>query len=329
MLRSTCAPGAACNDACGATMCSTQQSCRFGHDFTVCRMHCAHFGHPTPSYKPRNTAPLTSQHASAKHGAALPPTHASWLRSTCALTRSSATMSSELAYQPRNCPHPCHAQCTSRLAPLHLPSPHPSRSHPSSLPSSRLAPLPPMRLPSRSPLLSPSIFHPQPHPQPPSPPTPVSPPSSLPAPSSPSCLVVSLPSIFPSQPRPHSPPSSLPSPVPTHAPPVSLPSIFPPTTMISSVVHHGQNGKEKAAGHQTIAMTRTIPQEVREIEEQSDPASKSSVQRKKPGAAQSTAHIAPPHQKHQGRRGRESSQRSKTFCEEALWKVTSWRLEVV
>ena len=67
---------------CGSGM---QQSCHFGHDSTVWRMHCAHFGHARPSYKPRNTAPLASERASAKHGAELPPP---MLRSTCELTRS-------------------------------------------------------------------------------------------------------------------------------------------------------------------------------------------------------------------------------------------------
>ena len=38
----------------------------------LAHVYCAHFGHPTPSYQPRSTAPLTTQHTSAKHGPALP-----------------------------------------------------------------------------------------------------------------------------------------------------------------------------------------------------------------------------------------------------------------
>ena len=40
-----------------ASFCSTQQSCRFSHD-SVCRVHCALFGHPRPSYKPRSSTHL-------------------------------------------------------------------------------------------------------------------------------------------------------------------------------------------------------------------------------------------------------------------------------
>ena len=144
----------------------TQQSCRVGHDLTIWRVHCAHFGHPTPSYQPRNAAPLTSQQASAKHGAALPPP---MLRSTCApifppqprpmrhlLCQPPVLLPSIFPPQPR--PRPC----TSRLAPLHLPSPAPcaSRLAPLHLPSP--APSPPMHLPSRSPpssLPGPVLLH--------------------------------------------------------------------------------------------------------------------------------------------------------------------------
>ena len=70
-------PRAACTDACGATMCSTQPC--------LPRAFCT-FWTPKTIPQPRNTAPFTSPHASAKHGAALPPP---MLRSTFALPQSS------------------------------------------------------------------------------------------------------------------------------------------------------------------------------------------------------------------------------------------------
>ena len=68
--------GAACNDAGGATMCSTQQSCRFSHDLTVCRVHCALFGRPRPSYKPRSSTHLPTCFREA--WSSTTPTHASF-----------------------------------------------------------------------------------------------------------------------------------------------------------------------------------------------------------------------------------------------------------
>ena len=70
-------PRAACTDACGATMCSTQPC--------LLRAFCT-FWTPKTIPQPRNTAPFTSPRASAKHGAALPPP---MLRSTFALPQSS------------------------------------------------------------------------------------------------------------------------------------------------------------------------------------------------------------------------------------------------
>ena len=136
----------------------TQQSCRVGHDLTVWRMHCAHFGHPRPSYKPRNTAPLTSQRASAKHGAALPPP---MLRSTCALTRRSL----------QGCLWRNHVLVTSISAaqastPMHSPAPS---THAPSTPTHLSLPsiFPPQPRPH-------SIFPLQPRPQPRPPPHPSS-----------------------------------------------------------------------------------------------------------------------------------------------------------
>ena len=70
-------PRAACTDACGATMCSTQPC--------LPRAFCT-FWTPKTIPQPPNTAPFTSPRASAKHGAALPPP---MLRSTFALPQSS------------------------------------------------------------------------------------------------------------------------------------------------------------------------------------------------------------------------------------------------
>ena len=176
MLRSTCAltrSRAACNDAGGATMCSTQQSCRFSHDLTVCRVHCALFGHPRPSYKPRS-----STHLPTCFREALPPP---MLRSTCALTRSSlqgclwcnhvlvTSISAAQASTPIHSPAPSTPK--PRAPPVSLPSIFPPSPNPTRLPSHprafRRAPLHPCT----------SIFHPQPRRLPSR-----SPPSSLPSP---------------------------------------------------------------------------------------------------------------------------------------------------
>ena len=171
-------------------MCSTQQSCRFSHDLTVCRVHCALFGHPRPSYKPRSSTHLPTCFREA--WSSTTPTHTSFY--LCTDPEQPAMM---LVAQP--CPRNYHISRASvhthalptpkprRLTPLHLPSPAPSifmrppsRSPPSSLPSPD-----PTRLPShprafrRAPLHPrTSIFHPQPRRLPSR-----SPPSSLPSPS--------------------------------------------------------------------------------------------------------------------------------------------------
>ena len=146
-------PRAACTDACGATMCSTQPC--------LPRAFCT-FWTPKTTPQPRNTAPFTSPHASAKHGAALPPPCFVLLlhcpRAACNDACDPRQLPSRSPPQPRS--HPA-----SRLAPLHLPSPTPSppmrlqsSSPPSSLPSPVPIHAPPVSLPS--------IFPPQPRPHP-------------------------------------------------------------------------------------------------------------------------------------------------------------------
>ena len=113
-------------------MCSTQQSCRFSHDLTVCRVHCALFGHPRPSYKPRSSTHLPTCFREA--WSSTTPTHASFYLCTdpeqpaMMLVRASvhthalpSPQATSSHSPPSSLPHPC----ASRLTPLHLPSPAP------------------------------------------------------------------------------------------------------------------------------------------------------------------------------------------------------------
>ena len=214
-------PRAACADACGATMCSTQPC--------LPRAFCTF-------WTPKTTS--APQHRSIHLPTCL---REAWSSTTPTLflllrcPRAACNDACDACGLPSCCPpfSLASSPCASRLAPLHLPSPATppmrlrSRSPPSSLPSPVPTHAPPVSLPS--------IFPPQPHPHPcASSLAPLSPPSSLPSPVPTDAPPVSLPSIFPPQPVPiHAPPvssprSSLPNPVPTNAPPASLPSIFPP-----------------------------------------------------------------------------------------------------
>ena len=193
-------------------MCSTQQSCHFSHDLTVCRVHCALFGHPRPSYKPRSSTHLPTCFREA--WSSTTPTHASFY--LCTDPEQPAMM---LAVQP--CPRNWHISRASvhthaLPSPVHTQANSPPSSLPSPVHTHVRLPLPSFFPPTHAPPVSlPSIFM-----RPPS----RSPPSSLPAPTPRASRPTHAPSV--ALPSTHAP-SSIPSPIASRLAPLHLPSPAP------------------------------------------------------------------------------------------------------